>query len=392
MRIFITFVKIRGMNNRKKSKERREFLGKLSLGAIGVALSPFALNSQPDKNDNKQMKKIKRIKAMGFQWETMDPFLFCVHHEDQYPNGNENLGPDPSLLEGRQIGQDFLIKDGWRMYHGASVPGFPQHPHRGFETITVVREGLVDHADSTGAAGRYGNGDVQWMTAGKGVLHSEMFPLIEVEKENPLELFQIWLNLPSQNKMVDPHFKMMWNDTIPVYTSKDTNGNTVMLEVIAGKFDELKAPTPPPNSWAHDPENDVAIFNIHMDKDSSITIPASEKAVNRMAFFYEGDSLLAEETTIPKYHSIELDGQQDITFSTTDSKSKILILQGKPIDEPVVQHGPFVMNTREEIQQAFMDYQRTQFGGWPWPKNDQTHGREKSRFAKHSDGREELKT
>jgi redox-sensitive bicupin YhaK (pirin superfamily) len=380
------------MKKNENQKNRRAFLGKLTLGSLGVALSPFVINSKTVTDNRKQMNKIKRVKAMGFQWETMDPFLFCVHHEDNYPVGNENLGPDPSLLNGRQIGQDFLLKDGWRMYHGASVPGFPQHPHRGFETITVVREGLVDHADSTGAAGRYGNGDVQWMTAGKGVLHSEMFPLLKSEKENPLELFQIWINLPKRNKMVDPHFKMMWTESIPVYTKTDVQKNKVMVETIAGSFDDSIAPTPPPNSWAHEKENDVMILNIHMDKESSLTIPKSEQDVNRMAFFYEGANLQIDDTTIPDYHSIELDGKQNVTFESGDSAVKILILQGKPINEPVVQHGPFVMNTREEIQQAFMDYQQTQFGGWPWPNNDQTHGKEKQRFAKHSDGREELKT
>ena len=142
--------------------------------------------------------------------------------------------------------------------------GFPQHPHRGFETITVVREGLVDHADSTGAAGRYGNGDVQWMTAGKGVLHSEMFPLLKSEEENPLELFQIWINLPRKNKMVDPHFKMMWTESIPVFSEMDANENKVMVEVIAGNFQDLTAPKPPPNSWAHEAVNDVMLSLIHI--------------------------------------------------------------------------------------------------------------------------------
>ncbi len=81
---------------------------------------------------------VKNIKPLGFQWETIDPFLFCVHHEDYFPKGNSNLGPDPSELKGRQIGSDFMLKDGWRMYHGQTVPGFPGHPHRGFETVTVV--------------------------------------------------------------------------------------------------------------------------------------------------------------------------------------------------------------------------------------------------------------
>ena len=120
---------------------------------------------------------VKKVFRLGFPWQTQDPFLFCVHHEDFYPKGDVNLAPAVSL-SGRNIGNDFQIKDGFRMYHGRTVPGFPAHPHRGFETITVVRKGLVDHADSAGGAGRYGNGDVQWMTAGKGLQHSEMFPLI----------------------------------------------------------------------------------------------------------------------------------------------------------------------------------------------------------------------
>jgi len=182
-----------------------------------------------DKQDD--IDPIKSISALGFQWETADPFLFCVHHEDNFPKGNDAMGPDPSMFQGRHMGDDFIVKDGFRMYHGKTVPGFPGHPHRGFETVTVVRKGLVDHADSLGAAGRYGNGDVQWMTAGKGVQHSEMFPLLEKEKENPMELFQIWLNLPKAKKMVDPHFTMLWSDSIPNYTHTDINNLKTSIEV-----------------------------------------------------------------------------------------------------------------------------------------------------------------
>jgi len=113
--------------------------------------------------------------SLGSQWQTLDPFLFCAHHEDAYPNGNGSFGPD-ATLDGRSIGSDFSGTDGWSMYHGSAVPGFPQHPHRGFETITFARRGLIDHSDSLGATARFGKGDVQWMTAGSGIVHSEMFP------------------------------------------------------------------------------------------------------------------------------------------------------------------------------------------------------------------------
>jgi redox-sensitive bicupin YhaK (pirin superfamily) len=150
------------------------------------------------------------VTPLGFPWATADPFLFCVHHDDAYPPGNEQMGP-AAPLAGRDIGQDFAGKDGWRMYHGDTVPGFPSHPHRGFETVTIVRRGLIDHSDSLGAAARFGSGDVQWLTAGRGIVHAEMFPLLDRSGPNPLELFQIWLNLPAKSKMAEPHFTMLWS-------------------------------------------------------------------------------------------------------------------------------------------------------------------------------------
>ena len=112
------------------------------------------------------------LQNLNSNWHTEDPFIFCVHHKDHYPHGNDQMEIMASLA-GRNTGNDFSNLDGWSMYHGTRIPGFPTHPHRGFETITIVIQGFVDHSDSLGAAGRYGAGDVQWMTAGKGIQHSE---------------------------------------------------------------------------------------------------------------------------------------------------------------------------------------------------------------------------
>lgn len=323
---------------------------------------------------------------MGFQWETQDPFLFCVHHEDKYPAGNEQMGPKASL-EGRHLGEDFIIKDGFRMYHGRTVPGFPGHPHRGFETITVVREGMVDHTDSLGAAGRYGDGDVQWMTAGRGILHSEMFPLINEDKDNPLELFQIWLNLPARDKMVDAHFKMLWAEDIINFLHRDARGSNTVVEIIAGELEGNKSPTPPPNSWAADPKNGVAIFNIKMEAGAEWTLPKAIPGLNRTLYFYRGTSINLSGQNISNYNLVEVESDHDISIINGEQPAGILMLQGKPINEPVIQYGPFVMNTKQEIHQTFDEYNRTRFGGWPWPDYDYVHPRSRGRFARHADGR-----
>jgi redox-sensitive bicupin YhaK (pirin superfamily) len=366
----------------------------LALGsAVTLPIVELPKNiSDSIENIEQNMNPIIKIRPLGFQWETLDPFLFCVHHEDFFPKGNDLMGPDPSHFKGRRMGEDFMVKDGFRMYHGKTVPGFPGHPHRGFETITVVRKGFVDHADSLGAAGRYGDGDVQWMTAGSGIQHSEMFPLLSKEKENTMELFQIWLNLPKRSKMVKPHFKMMWKESIPVITHKDKNSKTSKIELIAGSMIGKSAPTPPPNSWAANPANEVMILNIKMEGDAEFTLPKASKGINRTIYFYEGEGLNIFGAIIPKYNAIELHPDIETTLKAGNTNTSILLLQGKPIGEPVIQYGPFVMNTKEEINQAFDDYHKTKFGGWPWPKYDQVHPREKGRFAKHADGKEEIKS
>lgn len=324
--------------------------------------------------------EIKNIFKLDFPWQTQDPFLFCVYHLDHYPKGNGELGPADSL-QGRNLGNDFTVKDGWRMYHGTTIPGFPAHPHRGFETITIANKGFCDHSDSLGAAGRFGEGDVQWMTAGSGVQHSEMFPLLHTEKENTLELFQIWLNLPQKSKFVDPHFKMLWHEDIPVLELDEST-----VKIIAGNFKKHNAPKPAPDSWAADNENEVAVWLIHIHVNGSITLPKAEKGTVRTIYFYEGSTIEISGESIQLNHGIEVDASKEIKLNANDKDAKVLILQGKPINEPVAKYGPFVMNTDEELQNAMDEFRLTQFGGWPWRYPNHVHETNRGRFAKYPDG------
>ena len=329
-------------------------------------------------------KAILDIQSLDFHWESADPFLFCAFHADQYPAGNTEMEPEASLA-GRNLGSDFELKDGWRMYHGEKIPGFPAHPHRGFETITIVQEGLVDHADSLGASGRYGNGDVQWLTTGKGVQHSEMFPMINQKKENPLLLFQLWLNLPAANKMADPNFTMFWQEDIPVYESVDEQGKAIKVKIIAGDFAGLNALKPPPASWAANPASDIAIWLIELAPGAQWCLPEAQAGLNRRLYFFEGESLSCEDEEVMVKHGLTLDSSLSVDLQNSSTPAKLLLLQGRPLNEPVAQQGPFVMNTREQLQQAFNDYHETQFGGWPWERNDQVHGA-RGRFAHYDDG------
>jgi redox-sensitive bicupin YhaK (pirin superfamily) len=332
---------------------------------------------------------ILSVQPLGFPWQTLDPFLFCVHHNDAYPQGNAAMGPAASLA-GRNIGQDFAGKDGWSMYHGDTIPGFPSHPHRGFETVTITRQGLIDHSDSLGATARFGGGDVQWLTAGKGIVHCEMFPLVHRDKPNPAELFQIWLNLPARNKMVEPHFTMFWHEDIAHVRAVDGNGKATDIACVAGSLGDARGLPPPPDSWASQPDADLAIWTIKMQPSARWALPAATgQGTRRMLYFFKGAALTIGGQAVPPSSAIELSAGAEVELVCGDDLTELLVLQGRPINEPVAQYGPFVMNTQAEIQQAFLDYRRTAFGGWPWPASDPVHPREQGRFAKHADGRVE---
>lgn len=326
---------------------------------------------------------------LGQQWPTIDPFLFCVHHHDAYPAGDERLAPKASL-EGRDLGMDFSGRDGWSMYHGLAVPGFPQHPHRGFETVTYVRQGYVDHADSLGATARFGRGDVQWLTAGGGIVHAEMFPLVAEDTANPTELFQIWLNLPAEDKLVEPHFSMLWDEDIPRVVATDGEGRTVEVTVIAGELAGQHPALPPPRSWARRADADVAIWHLRLEPGASWELPAARTPETvRMLYVFEGSGLVVGGSVVGARTGVAVEAAEPVPLAAGDQPVEALVLQGRPIGEPVARYGPFVLNDRAGIEQAFADYRRTGFGGWPFPDDGPTHPRAQGRFARHADGRVE---
>jgi redox-sensitive bicupin YhaK (pirin superfamily) len=229
------------------------------------------------------------------------------------------------------------------------------------------------------------------MTAGKGLQHCEMFPLLNKEKENPLELFQIWLNLPKAKKFAQPHFAMLWAESIPSFNHKDAKGKSTSVKVIAGKIEDVNAPAPAPDSWAADSTHEVAIWTIKMEPNAEWTLPKASAFVNRSLYFYDGGSVQIADKKFSSHQAVDLHPDQSVVLTNGNTESSFLLLQGKPIGEPVVQHGPFVMNSQAEIQQAMDEYRQTQFGGWPWKSYEHVHPREKGRFALYPDGKEEVK-
>jgi len=227
------------------------------------------------------------------------------------------------------------------------------------------------------------------MTAGKGVQHCEMFPLVNQDKPNPLELFQIWLNLPRSAKMAEPHFAMLWSDTIPTYTHLDSEKRSTSVYVVSGRIEKTLAPDPAPDSWAADRAHDVAIWLITMEAGARWNLPAASPGTNRSLYFYEGSSIGIDGSEITQHQALELVADAEVPLVNGKNAARLLLLQGKPIGEQVVQYGPFVGNSQADIQQAYQDFQKTQFGGWPWPSYENVHPREQGRFAKYPDGRVE---
>lgn len=279
------------------------------------------------------------------------------------------------------------------MYHGEQVPGFPKHPHRGFETLTVTRQGYIDHTDSLGCAGRFGVGDAQWMTAGSGINHAEMIPLLNQRGENILELFQIWINLPKKSKMVPPSFTMLWAEDLRLAPERIAAGGAEVALIVGALPDFGTPPPPPPDSYANDPGSGMLVLTVKLSAGASWILPGctpelDSKGMHRNLYFYAGGNATVDGQVMKSGHRIKLrPGVAVELVAGQEEGAEFLVLQGREIPEPVVQHGPFVGNTREDIRKAFRDYQETGFGEWPWPSSAVAHERGRQRFASFKDGK-----
>mmetsp|Transcript_11144 Transcript_11144/g.24589 ORF Transcript_11144/g.24589 Transcript_11144/m.24589 type:complete len:375 (-) Transcript_11144:156-1280(-) len=344
--------------------------------------------------------------GLGMPFECESPFLFAVYHHDKYPSGNERLGPNASI-KGRSSA-DFGKE--WNMYHGApyGIPGFPRHPHRGFETITITRHGIVDHADSLGNYGRFGLGDVQWMSAAKGVCHSEMFPLLNREEGNLLELFQIWLNLPNRNKMGEPGYAMLWHEDLPKVARKanEEKGEwrnvdlanplkptEVGVTLIGGELPGMaKPPPPPPGSLGADPENGIMVATVQLPSGSAWTLPAykgSTEGLHRNIYFFSGSGASVDGESQQSRTRVKVRPDMDVQLTAGGTPADFLILQGRDLGEPVVQGGPFVAASRDELIKADRDFRTTGFGGWQYDSDAPVQAREAPRFMTYADGSKE---
>lgn len=282
------------------------------------------------------MKKIKKIHKAQYapmgdlvtyralptrEVEYIDPFLFLNHHGPQvYKPNNQGLP-------------------------------FGPHPHRGFETLTFILEGDITHEDTGGGKDVIEAGGVQWMTAGSGLIHAEISSEEFKRNGGPLEILQLWFNLPAKHKMTKPNYIGLQKEAIPVATEND---GRVRVNVISGNWNDIKGPIPS--------LSDIHMASIEMKADSSFT---TEVEAGRNIFFYvvRGEVKVNGETAA-KLALVEFENEGESIRVEASEESYLLFGHAQPFNEPVVSHGPFVMNTEQEIQEAFRDYQNGKMGTW----------------------------
>jgi hypothetical protein len=239
----------------------------------------------------------------------------------------------------------FLLFDEFRSDNADDyIAGFPSHPHRGFETVTYMIAGIMHHEDNTGKSGDLTPGSVQWMTAGRGVIHSEM----PRQKDGLIWGFQLWVNLPAKEKMCEPHYQNIPPENVPMVKRDDG----VVVKVIAGEVDGVKGAV---SGIVTDP----LYIDVTLPADGSFTLPVASDH-NTFAYVLEGEAVFGD-SVVTKSKLATFDPGDKVAATTGDKGGRFLLIAGKPLNESLSRHGPFVMNTKEEIRQAIEDYRSGKF-------------------------------
>lgn len=266
---------------------------------------------------------------------------FHVHSMFNYQETHKNL--DPFLL------LDYASPEQFDANHSHAHRGVGEHPHRGFETVTLAYQGEVTHKDSAGGGGIIGMGDVQWMTAGSGLMHEE-FHSDEFSKHGGMfEMVQLWVNLPAKDKMTPPKYQAIASDDIPVLDLADAG----IVRIIAGELNGIQGSADtfsPINMW------DV---RLHAGADHDFAIPSSH---NLLILVLDGAVQINDDKIAQASELVTFERGGDMVKLKANSDAKVLILSGEPLNEPIVGYGPFVMNTHHEINQAIADVQSGRFG------------------------------
>ncbi|AEI38393.1 MAG: pirin family protein [Zymomonas mobilis subsp. pomaceae] len=228
--------------------------------------------------------------------------------------------------------------------------GVGQHPHRGFETVTIVYEGEVAHRDSSGKGGVIGVGDVQWMTAGSGILHEEFHSEAFTKKGGRLQMIQLWVNLPAKDKMTSPHYQAIVKEKIPTVSLPENSG---ALRIIAGDYEGQKG--------AAKTFTPMDVWDVHIHQGKTVKLPLKEGRTTHL-IAVKGLLRVNSETTLRQADVVTASAEGDSLSITAEEESTFLLLSGEPIKEEVVGYGPFVMNSQEEIKQAVRDFNSGHFG------------------------------
>jgi redox-sensitive bicupin YhaK (pirin superfamily) len=268
---------------------------------------------------------------------------FPVHSMFSYQDHGRHLSP-------------FLLLDYAAPSHfksSSNPPGVGEHPHRGFETVTIVYKGEVAHRDSTGQGGVIGPGDVQWMTAGSGILHEEFHSEAFTQSGGEMEMVQLWVNLPAKDKMTTPGYQAILERSIPAVALSQQAGT---VRVIAGEYDGQAGPARTFTT--------MQVWDLRLNGGHGTELPLPH-GWNGALLVMKGNVRVNHDTRVQQKQLVMLDRAGSSVSIEADSDAVVLLLCGEPIDEPVVGYGPFVMNSQDEIKKAISDFNSGKFGRMP---------------------------